>query len=96
MIIPKSNQAYDVADGAAQRSCTDTAGQQWEDDGGPLQLRLRIGPLEYSTEPTWNVLSLRDLNLAIRIGHWPDNPAALQRAAAESRGDGGGARKENP
>jgi hypothetical protein len=90
MMIPKSNQSYDIADLAAQPSVTGAgtaagaARQQWEDDGGPLQVRPPICPLEFSSKPTWSVLSLRDLNLAIRVGHWPDNPAALQRAAADA------------
>ena len=94
MIISKSNESYDIADSAAQptgasagASAVTAAGaarQQWEDDGGPLQVRPPICPLEFSSKPTWSVLSLRDLNLAIRVGHWPDNPAALQRAAAEA------------
>jgi len=86
MIISKSTQPY-LADGAAQprgAGGPGTAGQRWEDDGGPLQVQPPIAPLEYSTKPTWSVLSLRDLNLAIRLGHWPDNPAPLQRAAAEA------------
>ena len=105
MIISKSNQAYGLADGAKQSSGAGTAGQRWEDDGGPLQVQPPISPLEYSTKPTWSVLSLRDLNLAIRLGHWPDNPAHLQRAAAEveraraaaeaARGNDGNGHKEN-
>jgi hypothetical protein len=89
MTISKSTQPYDRADGAAQPSgagaAAAAAGQRWEDDGGPLQVQPPISPpLKDSTKPTWSVLSLRDLNLAIRLGHWPDNPAPLQRAAAEA------------
>ena len=97
-MIPKSNQSYDIADLAAQPSvpgagtgagmgagtAAGAAPQQWEDDGGPLQVRPPICPLEFLSKPTWSVRSLRDLNLAIRVGHWPDNPAALQSAAAEA------------
>ena len=91
MIISKSNQSYEIANSAAQPTgagagasagtAAGAARQQWEDDGGPLQVRPPICPLEFSSKPTWSV---RDLNLAIRVGHWPDNPAALQRAAAEA------------
>src|SRR5688500_2785410 len=110
MFISKSNQAYELTDGAKQPSGAGPAGQRWEDDGGPLQVQPRISPLEHSTKPTWSVLSLRDLSLAIRLGHWPDNPAHLQRAAeagrararaaaaaaaAEARENDGNGRKEN-
>jgi hypothetical protein len=84
MIIAKSTQPSDLADGAAQPSGAGRAGQRWEDDGGPLQVQPPISPLQYRAKPTWSVLSLRDLSLAIRLGHWPDNPAHVQRAAAEA------------
>jgi len=114
MIISRSDQSYDLAEGAAAQASSAasvgtaaTARQQWEEDGGPLQIGPPISPLEFSTKPTWSVLSLRDLNLAIRVGHWPDDPADLQRAAAEAerrrrpatedaRGIDDGIRRENP
>jgi hypothetical protein len=99
MMISTPNQSYDVADVAEQPrgAGAGTATQQWEDDGGPLQVPPVICPPEVATKPTWSILSLRDLNLAIRLGDWPDNPAQLRRAAAaeaqrgrtagEARGD---------
>ena len=60
------------------------AGERWEDDGGPLRVQPPVSPLEYSAKPGWSVLSLRDLNLAVRLGDWPDNPAHLRRAAVEA------------
>ena len=36
--------------------------------------------------PPWSVLSLADLNMAIRLEQWADNPAhRLRRAEAEAR-----------
>jgi hypothetical protein len=70
---------------ANEPSRSGTAHQQWEDDGGPPPPQPPACPLELAAKPTWSVVSLRDLNLAIRLGHWPDNPAHLRRAAAEAR-----------
>ena len=60
------------------------ARQQWEDDGGPLQVQPPLHALKLSATPTWSIRSLRDLNLAIRLGHWPDDPAPLRRATVEA------------
>ena len=51
-----------------------------DNDGGPFLAQPPISPLELSAKPGWSVLSLRDLNQAIRLGDWPDNPANLRRA----------------
>ena len=60
------------------------AKQRWEDDGGPPRTEPPVSPLEFSAKPSWSVQSLRDLNLAIRLGDWPDNPTTLRRHAAEA------------
>jgi len=60
------------------------ARQQWEDDGGPLQVQPPFHALKLSATPSWSIRSLRDLNLAVRLGHWPDDPAPLRRATAET------------
>ncbi len=120
MIIAKSNQADKPAPGAAQPASRSgdgggraaapggaaIAGQQWEDDGGPVQVRPPIRPLEMATKATWSVLSLRELNRAIRLGYWPDDPADVRRAVANdgpgrtageaSDGTRAPARRENP
>jgi hypothetical protein len=60
------------------------ARQQWEDDGGPLEVHPPFHALKLSATPSWSIRSLRDLNLAIRLGHWPDNPSPMRRAMAEA------------
>jgi hypothetical protein len=96
MITSKSNPTYELAGGAAQPASRSgdgrgqatepngaaIAGQQWEDDGGPVQVRHPIRPLELATKGTWSVLSLRDLHRAIGLAHWPDNAADVRRAVA--------------
>jgi hypothetical protein len=70
--------------------------QRWEDDGGPLKAEggdaaaaagATEGPPprdQFLTKPTWSVRSLRDLNEAVRLQQWPDNPAHAVRAASEA------------
>ena len=41
-------------------------------------------PREYLVKPTWSVQSLRDLNEAVRLQQWPENPAHAVRAASET------------
>ena len=60
------------------------AGERWEDDGGPPRVEPPVSPLEFSAKPSWSVQSLRELNLAVRLGDWPDNPAHLRQRAAEA------------
>ena len=62
------------------------AGQRWEDDGGPFLMEAPISPLEFSLKPAWSVLSLRDLNQAIRLEDWADNPAHRRRRAEDVEG----------
>jgi hypothetical protein len=67
------------ADARGARIATaDALAQTHEKVGGELQ--PPISPLELSVKPAWSVLSLADLNQAIRLGDWPDNPAILRRA----------------
>jgi hypothetical protein len=56
--------------------------QRWADDSGPPRglLQPPTSSLEMSTKPTWTVRSLRDLNEAIRLEDWPDNPAHVRQA----------------
>lgn len=61
-----------------------TAGQRWDDDGGSLPAPLRLYPIELASKPAWSVLSLRDLNEAIRLEQSPDSPLRLQRQADEA------------
>ena len=70
--------------------------QRWEDDGGPCKVkpgdaaaaaRATEGPPppgQFVTKPTWSVRSLRDLNAAVRLQQWPENPAHAVRAASEA------------
>ena len=74
------------------------ARERWEDDGGPARvpspsnplvppptpLTPPVSPREFSVKPTWSVRSLRDLNEAVRLGDWPDNPDHARRLAADA------------
>jgi hypothetical protein len=62
--------------------------QRWEDDGGssvggPLH-QPPPSLMELSAKPGWSVQSLRELNKAIRLQDWPDNPAHLRRRAVKT------------
>ena len=72
----------------AKTAGSGSAGERWEDNGAPLRiqpLQPPISPLEFSHKPSWSVQSLRDLNEAVRLGDWPDNPAHLRRRAEEAQ-----------
>ena len=94
MIISKYSKSYDTADGMEQQfndperfrqtNSPKTAGQRWEDDGGSLPGQAPVLPTELPSKPAWSVLSLIDLNEAIRLEHWPDNPVHLRRRAEET------------
>ena len=66
------------------RAGAGAAGQRWEDDGGPPLVQPPISPLELSAKPGWSVLSLRDLNQAIRLEDWPENPTHRRRQAEDA------------
>jgi len=88
VIVSKYGKSYDTSDGSEQ-SCEDSARrtqsggqaarQQWADDGGPLD-DLPTDPVveELTSKPAWSVLSLEDLNEAIRRERRTDDPVRLQ------------------
>ena len=90
MIVSKNGKSYDTADGSEQQIKASTpperadareARERWVDDGGaPPQPPLVI-VAELAWKPAWSVLSMRDLNLAIRRER--DELPARQRRAAE-------------
>ena len=69
MILSKYGKSYDTSDGseqqshAASRRSNGQARERWEDDCGPLN---ENHPVLVGEKPAWSVLSLRDLNEAIR------------------------------
>src|SRR5690348_4883872 len=65
-------------------SRADAPSEKRETDGGALLVQPPISPLELSAKPTWSVLSLRDLNQAIRLADWRENPANLRRAEEDT------------
>ena len=89
MIISKYETSYDTPDGSEQhfedparpvQSAGQAARERWEDDGGPLSDQPRdflIG--ELTSKPAWSVLSLRDLNEAIRREKQTDDPVRLRQ-----------------
>jgi hypothetical protein len=90
VIISKYGKSYDTADGSEQQfdapaSRVQTAGQaarqRWEDDGGPLYIQPPVSAMGDGWKPAWSVLSLRDLNQAIRREREPDSPERLRQEA---------------
>ena len=88
MIVSKNGKTYDTSDGSEQQfheppARNLTAGQaakeRWEDEGGPLNDPAVVFGKLHATKPSWSVLSLRDLNEAIRREHQADHPARLQQ-----------------
>jgi hypothetical protein len=89
VIISKYATTYDTSDGSEQhfedparpvQSAGQAARERWEDDGGPLGDQPRdflVG--ELTSKPAWSVLSLRDLNAAIRREEQTDDPVRLQQ-----------------
>jgi hypothetical protein len=63
-----------------QTSRAEASCEKRKNDSGTLLVQPPISPLELSAKPAWSVLSLRDLNAAIRLADWPDNPDHLRRA----------------
>ena len=62
----------------------EAAGERWEDDGGSLAVRPPFLPKPILSKPPWSVLPLDQLNEAIRLEQWADNPAHAQRRAEEA------------
>jgi len=89
VFVSKYGKSYDPSDGSEQhcdeaprraQSIGQAAGQRWEDDGGPLNDMPRQRPSdEFTSKPSWSVLSLRDLNDAIRRAKRIDDPVKLQQ-----------------
>ena len=97
MLVSKYGKTYDDADGSEQRTEGAPAPaapgaqrggligrERWEDDGGPAN-DLPAPP--HAARPSWSVLSLNDLNAAIRRDLRADDPAQIRAddARAEQR-----------
>jgi hypothetical protein len=86
MIVSKYGKTYDTADGSEQESTGTARGarsngqarERWEDDGGPL---IDANAEVVGEKPAWSVLSLCDLNEAIRREGRADDPARLRQAS---------------
>ena len=80
MILSKYGKSYDTSDGSQQQSraaanpSNGQARERWEDDGGPLNENHLVGE-----KPAWSVLSLCDLNEAIRRERRADGAARLRQ-----------------
>ena len=95
MITYKYSKSYDTADGSEQQF--DDPARHPGHDGArvprprlletgtdyPLPLQPPRSSLELTVKPAWSVLSLADLNMAIRLEQWAHNPAHLLRHAQE-------------
>lgn len=68
----------------AENGSTKGAGARWDDDGGSLPVPPPLYPAEPASKPTWSVLSLIDLNKAIRLERSPESPLRLQRQTEET------------
>src|SRR5688500_7838961 len=66
------------------QSSMKAAGQRWDDDGGSLPVPSPSYPAQPPSKPVWSVLSLIDLNEAIRLEHSPESSLRLQRQTDET------------
>jgi hypothetical protein len=88
VFISKSGKTYDTADGSEQNAQGSSMPAHsraqwvghWEDDGGPAS----DPPPPMTLQPAWSVLSLRDLNEAIRRELRGDDPVRLRLEAQRS------------
>jgi hypothetical protein len=97
MIVPKFSKSYDTADGSEQSrqdgatpvsGSGQTAAQRWADDGGPCPAAEPPQQPTPATKPAWSVLSLNDLEQAIRRAARADDPEnERQRQASSARED---------
>lgn len=98
MIVPKFSKSYDTSDGSEQArqdgaspvtGSGQTAAQRWADDGGPCPaVEAAAGPPDVTTKPVWSVLSLKDLQQAIRRAtRADDSENERQRQANSARAD---------
>ena len=117
MLVSKYGKTYDDADGSEQ--CTEGAPapaapgaqrggligrERWEDDGGPAN---DLPVPAHAARPSWSVLSLGDLNAAIRREQRAGDAAKIRADAARAEqrsasarqraadGDAGAARAKN-
>ena len=94
MLVSKYGKTYDDADGSEQRTEGAPAPaapgaqrggligrERWEDDGGPANDRPAPA---LAVRPSWSVLSLNDLNAAIRREARADDPAQTRADAARA------------
>jgi hypothetical protein len=94
MIVSKYSKSYDTADGSEQYfkdrhppiGNGDVQRVEVVRAGAAESVAARTSEpppssLEFAAKPTWSVQSLRDLNLAVRLGDWPDNPDHARRLA---------------
>jgi hypothetical protein len=92
VIVSKNGKSYDTSDGSEQPREGSTprgpgdarpASERWADDGGaPIKPPLVI-VADLAWKPAWSVLSLRELNLAIRRER-DELPARQLRAAEDA------------
>jgi hypothetical protein len=82
MFLSRYGKSYDTSDGSGQQSraaarrSNGQARERWEDDGGPLRESHAVLAGE---KPAWSVLSLCDLNEAIRRERRADDAARLRQ-----------------
>ncbi len=82
MILSKYGKSYNTSDGSEQQSrapahrSNGQARERWEDDGGPIS---QSQPALDGEKPAWSVLSLCDLNEAIRRERRADDAPRLRQ-----------------
>ena len=90
VIVNHGGKSYDTSNGSEQnfegpaprvRTEGPAARGRWEDDGGPMYLEPPITVRPLAAKPAWSVLSLADLNEAIRREGRADDPARLRQEA---------------
>ena len=99
MIISKYGKSHQTdgseqpsgSQGRAGQPAGQTAKQNWENDGGPSNERVAHVESEIARKPSWSVLSLRDLNEAIRQSARPDDPWRVHQEAQRSADERAGA-----
>src|SRR5687768_4457102 len=98
MLVSKYGKTYDTANGSEQKSVGPplrgrlgsqrgalVSSERWEDDGGPANDQPVTAAL--AAKPRWSVLSLHDLNEAIRRELEIDSAARLRRGAERAQRD---------
>jgi len=77
----RSRHVSDTPARAAQ-SAGQIATERWDDDGGSPNDPPAASPTKFSRKPVWSVLSLEDLNDAVRRERAADDPARLEMESA--------------